>query len=105
MVDAVNYLMSSSRVMANRSWIFCCRSSDGRGQFTSRLLEVVPINLLATLVAFLCLNTQRRDGPRIKPPQADRLAGFLAITVCSVLDALQRRINFRDQFTLAIARA
>jgi hypothetical protein len=56
-------------------------------------------------VAFLRLDGERRDRAGVQPLQRDRLAGLLAITVGSLLDPLQRRIDLGDQLALAIAGA
>src|SRR5690606_4861836 len=66
--------------------------------------SVVAIHALASLMAFLRLDRERGDRPRIEPLQRDRLAGLLAVAVGAVLDPLQRCINLGNQFTLPIAR-
>src|SRR2546423_11511173 len=66
---------------------------------------LVAINLLAFFVALLRLDRKRGDGAGFQPLQRDRLAGFLAIAVGVVLDALQRRIDLGDQLALAVAGA
>jgi len=55
---------------------------------------LVPIDLLAFLVALLRFHRQRRDGPGFQPLQRDRLAGLLAIAVGIVLDSLQRGVAY-----------
>lgn len=65
----------------------------------------VAINLLALLVALLRLDRQRCDGTRFQPLQRDGLAGFFAIPVGIVVDALDRSIDLRNEFALAITRA
>src|SRR5690606_25922251 len=66
--------------------------------------SVLAEHLLAALVALLRLQREGGDRPGIETPQADGLAGFLAIAVAAVLDAGQRRIDLDDQLALAIAR-
>ena len=66
--------------------------------------SIVAVNPLAALVAFLRLDRQRGDGPRIQPPQADRIARLLAIAIGAVIDPLQRRLDLRDQLALPVAR-
>ena len=63
---------------------------------------LVAINTLTPLMLFLGLQAQSGNWPRVKPLKTDRLASLLAITVCALLDALERRIDFRNQLTLAI---
>src|SRR6266851_2219008 len=65
----------------------------------------VAINLFAFFVALLRFHRQRRDRAGFQPLQRDRLAGLLAIAVGVVLDALQRRVDLRDQLALAVAGA
>ncbi len=55
---------------------------------------------LAPLVAFLRLDRQGGDWTGVKPPEADRFAGLLAIAVGAVVDPLQRRVDLRDQLAL-----
>src|SRR5580693_7162104 len=54
--------------------------------------SIVPVDALAPLVAFLGLDRQGRDRPRLEALERDRLAGFFAIAVSTVFDALQRSI-------------
>ena len=68
-------------------------------------LSIVPINYFAPLVAFLRLDRKGRDRARIQSLQGDRLAGFLAESIRAVFEAPQRRIDFRNQLALAVARA
>jgi hypothetical protein len=55
-------------------------------------------------VAFLRLDRQRRDRPRVEAPERDRVAGFDAEAVTAVVDARQRRLDLGDQLALAVAR-
>ena len=55
-------------------------------------------------MALLRLDRQGGDRAGIEPPEADRLAGFLAIAVGAVLDALEGGIDLGDQLALAVAR-
>ena len=50
--------------------------------------SIVAIDALAAFVALLRLDRQRRDRAGFQPLDRDRLAGFLAIAVSAVLDAL-----------------
>src|SRR6185312_12158917 len=76
-------------------------SSQIRERRKPRLL--VPVNALAAFVALLRLEAERRDRPRVKPGQPDRLAGLLAIAVDAFLDAPQSFIDLRDQLALPVA--
>src|SRR5256714_11379175 len=66
---------------------------------------LVAIDLLAFFVALLRLHRKRGDGAGFQPLQRDRLAGFLAITVGIVLDALQTRVDLGGQLAFTIAGA
>src|SRR5262245_42858362 len=66
---------------------------------------LVPVNLLALLVALLGFHRKRRDRTGLEALQRDRLAGLLAIAVGVVLDSLQRRVDLGDQLALAVAGA
>src|SRR5258705_11505772 len=72
---------------------------------SSRATLLVPINLLALLVALLSFHRQRCNWTGFQPLQRNRLAGLLAITVGVVLDALQRGVDLGDQLALAVAGA
>src|SRR6516162_8121918 len=77
-------------------------ATGARAQKTASVVAVSP---LAPLVTFLGLDRQSRNRPRFKTFELDRLAGFLAITVSTVLDTLQRSIDFGDQFALPVTGA
>src|ERR1700758_2346733 len=62
-----------------------------------------PIDSFAPLVTFLSLDRQGGDRPRFQPLEGNRLAGFLAIAVGAVFDALQGGIDLGDQLALPIA--
>src|SRR5450631_3011009 len=66
---------------------------------------LVAIDLFAFFVALLRFHRQRRDRAGFQPLQRDRLAGFLAIAVGVVVDALQRRVDLGDQLALPVAGA
>src|SRR5262245_10571629 len=66
---------------------------------------LVPVNLLALLVALLGFHRKRRDRAGLEALQRNRLAGLLAIAVGVVLDSLQRRVDLGDQLALAITGA
>src|SRR3954465_4832679 len=66
---------------------------------------LVAIDLLAFFVALLRFHRKRGNGAGFQPLQRDRLAGFLAIAVGVVLDALQRGVDLGDQLALAVAGA
>src|SRR5690606_23886491 len=72
---------------------------------TSDLPSIVSVTLLAALMALLRLDRKCSDRPCIKPLERNRLAGFLAIAICSFIKALQRRIDLGDQLALAIPRS
>src|SRR6266571_903311 len=72
---------------------------------TSDRASIVPVHALAALVALLRLDGEGSDRAGFETAQRDRLAGFLAIAVGAVLDALQRRVDLGDQLALAVARA
>jgi hypothetical protein len=67
--------------------VACPREMKKAGCCADPLL--VPIHLLPLLVPLLRLDRERGDGTGFEPLQRDRLAGFLAIAVGVVLDALQ----------------
>ncbi len=67
--------------------------------------SIVAVDALAALVALLRFEAQGGHRPRVEALHANRLACFLAITVGAVLDALQSRIDLRDQLPLAVAGA
>jgi len=60
------------------------------------------INALAALVAFLRLDRQCGNRARFEAFERDRLAGFLAITVGAVFDALERGIDLGNELALAV---
>src|SRR5690606_31684770 len=66
---------------------------------------VVAIDLLAPLVHLLGFKAQRRGGACVEPCQPDRLAGFLAIAVGALIDALERGVDLGDQLSLPVAGA
>src|SRR5690349_12056273 len=70
------------------------------GPFLGPLNSVVAVDPLAALVPLLGLEAQGRDGPRLQPGQADRLAGLLAEAVGAVLEAPQRLVDLGDQLAL-----
>ena len=76
-----------------------------RAQLIESLLLLVPIELLALLVALLRFDRQRCDRARFEPLQRDRLSGFLAVAVGVVLDALKRRVDLGDQLALPFTGA
>src|SRR3954451_19095967 len=83
-----------------------CTGNTGWGDLQIVLQALlVAIDLLALFVALLRLDRQSRDRSRFKAFERDRLAGFLAIAVGVVLDALKRRVDLGDQLALAIAGA
>ena len=78
----------------------------GKSSTPSRLEgSIVPIDLLATLMAFLRFDRQRRDRARVETLQRNRLAGLFAEAVRAVFDPAQRRVDLGDQLSLAVARA
>src|SRR5215472_5745841 len=66
---------------------------------------IVAVDALAPLVALLGFDRQSRNGPRFEAFERDRLAGFFAIAVSAILDALQCSIDFGDQFALTVTGA
>ena len=66
--------------------------------------SVVAIDLFAALMTFLRLQRQRGDRTRVQPLDADRLAGLLAIAVGAFVDALKRKIDLVDKFSLTVSR-
>src|SRR6516225_10401130 len=77
-------------------------ATGARAQKTASVVAVSP---LAPLVTFLGLDRQSRNRSRFKTFELYRLACFLAITVSTVLDTLQRSIDFGDQFALPVTGA
>ncbi|KQY34368.1 hypothetical protein ASD21_20795 [Caulobacter sp. Root1455] len=69
------------------------------------MTSVVAVNPFPTFVTLLGFQAERRGGPRVQSSQTDRLAGFLAIAVGTVLDSAQRLVDFRDKFSLTIPGA
>ena len=68
--------------------------------------SIVAVDPLAPLVALLRLDRQRRDRAGFEPAQRDRLAGFLAIAVGAVVDALRApRRSWRSACAGGRARA
>src|SRR5208283_1710199 len=67
--------------------------------------SIVPIDLLASLVALLRLDRQRRDGARVEAAQRDGLARLLAIAVDALVDPGERRLDLGDQLALPVAGA
>src|SRR5580704_10360767 len=74
---------------------------------TRSAVPVVPVAVLplASFAALLRLDRERCDGARLEALNADFLAGFQAIAVAAVLDALQRLIDLANEFALPVARA
>ncbi len=72
---------------------------------SGRARSVLAVDALAPLVALLRLDRKRGDRARFEPLQGDRLAGFLAIAVGALTEALQRGIDLGDQLALTIAGA
>src|SRR3954463_16043193 len=66
--------------------------------------SIVAVDALVTLVALLGLQRERRDRPRLKPLQRDRLSGILAIAVRPIVDAGHGGIDLCDQLALPITR-
>jgi hypothetical protein len=64
-----------------------------------------PINPFAAFVAFLGLDRERGDRAGFQALERDRLAGFLAIAVGAVFDALQRGVDLGNELTLPVAGA
>src|SRR3546814_4643031 len=64
--------------------------------------SVVAVGPLHSLGSFLGFQAQRRDGTSFQPPQADRLVGFLAVAIGTVLDPLQRGVDLADQLAFTI---
>src|SRR5689334_10386611 len=60
---------------------------------------------IVALVTVLGLHRQRGDRAGLQALDADRFAGFLAITVGTVIDPVQCSINFGDQLALAVPGA
>ena len=54
-------------------------------------------------MTFLRLDRQGRDRPRVEAPEGNRFAGLLTKAIGAVFEPPKRRIDFRDQFALAIA--
>src|SRR5690606_16132433 len=53
---------------------------------------------------FLRFQAQRGGGPGVEPGNADRIAGFLAIAIGAVIDALERRVDLGNQLALPVPR-
>ena len=54
-------------------------------------------------MALLRFDRQGGDRARLEPPDRDRLAGFLAIAVGAVVEAMERGLDLGDQLALAVA--
>jgi hypothetical protein len=55
------------------------------------------MNATPRLPCFLGIDTEMGHGLGTEAPQSDRLPGFLAIAVCAILDARQRRVDPSDK--------
>src|SRR5438094_7463929 len=66
---------------------------------------LVAVGPLHALVALLRLDRQRCDRPRLKPADADRLVGLLAIPVGAGVEPRQCGVDLRDQLAPAVAGA
>src|SRR5690348_6518375 len=86
---------TKSPVRENRAFLFVIR----------RRRSIVPINLLAPLMALLRFYRERRDGAGVQALEGNRLAGLLAEAVRTILDPAQRRVDLGDQFPLTVAGA
>ncbi len=87
-----------------------CRSDRKKARIAAGLQEIagvlfVPIDLFTALMHFLGFEPKRRNGPCIQPRDADGIAGFFAIAVGAVIEALQRRIDLGNQLALTVPRA
>src|SRR5215471_4555330 len=67
--------------------------------------SILPVNALAPLVALLGFDRERRDRTRFKPLEGDRLAGFLAVAVGTLVETGQRLIDLGDELALPVAGA
>src|SRR5262245_42496440 len=76
-------------------------------RFTGRppVYSIVAVDPFAPFVALLGLDRQGCDRTGVEPLEADRLAGFLAVTISTVVNSLQRSIDLGDQLPLAVTRA
>src|SRR5690606_32270442 len=86
---------------ADRRW---ARARSARTVSTIAVVAIAVL-ALAALATLLCLDRQGRDRARFQALDADLLAGFEAVAVAAILDALQRLVDLADQFAFAIARA
>ena len=66
---------------------------------------LVAEHLLLELAALLRFQGQRGRGPRQQAPDADRLAGLVAVTVVARVDAGDGLLDLLEQFALAVAGA
>ncbi len=83
----------------------CRRANLAAISSGSRGRSLVPVDLLAALVALLRLDRQRGDRPCVEALQPDRLARLFAITIGAVFDALQGGVDLGDQLALPVAGA
>lgn len=60
------------------------------------------MHFLAAFVLFLCLQRQGGDGARAEAFERNRFAGFLAISVCALVDPAKRGVDLCDQLALAV---
>jgi len=72
-----------------------CSHLSGRRLF-------VAIHFFPALVTLLRLNRKRCDRTGVETLEADRLARFFAVTVGTLVETLQRRIDLGDQLALAV---
>ena len=78
------------------------RSGPFQHAIVSRDLFVA-INLFAALVHFLGLKAQGGDRAGVKAGDADRIAGFFAIPIGPVIEALERRVDLGNELALPVA--
>jgi hypothetical protein len=55
---------------------------------------IVAVDALHTLVAFLCMQAKRGNGPRLKASQINRLVSFDAIAIAAIFNTPQCRLDF-----------
>ena len=71
--------------------------------FYELLALIVAAGAFHTLVALLRFNTQCRDRPSLQTSQGNWLTSLFAIPIITLVDSLQRLVDFRNQLALPVS--